>query len=188
MIWLRRKELLSESDYWYPPKSEELDEEIRQVVGAHGTIYCCTLNDAGDLAGVTTTSGFFFKIPGRVGDSPIVGAGLYVDHDIGAAGSTGLGEANILTCGLNMVVEFMRDGYSPEEAGLRGLKRIAEKARFWPDRLDEQGRPRFQLNFYAVNKEEKYAGAAMWEGGQFAVHDGANNRIMKSAYLFEQVS
>jgi N4-(beta-N-acetylglucosaminyl)-L-asparaginase len=187
-IWLRRKELLSENDYWYPPKSEKLDDDIRRVIESHGTINCCTLNSAGDLAGVTTTSGFFFKIPGRVGDSPIIGAGLYVDNDVGAAGSTGLGEANILTCGSNMVVEFMRDGYSPEEACLRALKRVAEKAKFWPNRLDEKGRPGFQLNFYAVDKKGRYAGAAMWEGGLFAVHDGVTNQIKDSAYLFERDS
>ncbi|MFW6136942.1 MAG: N(4)-(beta-N-acetylglucosaminyl)-L-asparaginase [Candidatus Aminicenantaceae bacterium] len=185
-IWLRRKEQLSDQDYWYPPKSEELDEDIRPAVESHGTINCCALNAAGDLAGVTTTSGFFFKIPGRVGDSPIIGAGLYVDNDAGAAGSTGLGEANILTCGSHMVVEFMKDGHSPEEACLRALKRVAGKARFWPERLDEQGRPRFQLNYYAVNKRGEYAGASMWSGRRFAVHDGTANRLEDSAYLFKR--
>ncbi len=144
------------------------------------------MNAEGALAGVTTTSGFFFKIPGRVGDSPIIGAGLYVDNDVGAAGSTGLGEANILTCGSNMVVEFMRDGYSPEEACLRALKRVAEKARCWPERLDDRGRPRFQLNFYAVNKKAEYAGGAIWESGRFAVHDGTTSQIKDSVYLFKR--
>lgn len=185
-IWLRRKEELSDADFWYPPKSAELDVELRKYVESHGTINCCTLNGNGDLAGVTTTSGFFYKIPGRVGDSPIIGAGLYVDNEVGAAGSTGLGEANILTCGSNMVVEFMRDGYPPEESCLRALKRIAEKTKIWPDRLDAEGRPNFQLNFYAVNKKGEYSGAAMWEGSNYAVHDGKSNRMKDSAYLFKR--
>jgi len=185
-IWLHRKEQLSKQDYWYPPKSEELEEDIRPAVEAHGTINCCTMNGNGDLAGVTTTSGFFYKIPGRVGDSPIIGAGLYVDNDVGAAGSTGLGEANILTCGSNMVVEFMRDGHSPEESCLRALKRVADKAKYWPGRADDQGRPAFQLNFYAVSKKGEYAGASMWSGRQFAVHDGTSNKLKDSAFLFKR--
>ncbi len=185
-IWLERKEKLSDRDYWYPPKSETLGSVARAFVEAHGTINCCALDANADLAGVTTTSGFFFKIPGRVGDSPIIGAGLYVDNDVGAAGSTGLGEANILTCASNLVVEFMRDGHSPEEASLRTLKRIAEKAKFWPDRLNEEGLPRFGLNFYAVNKKGEYGAASMWSGAKYAVHDGKDNRLKESAYLFKR--
>ncbi len=185
-IWLRRKEMLSDSDFWYPPVSENTDDELRSVLDSHGTINCCALNEKGDLAGVTTTSGFFFKIPGRVGDSPIIGAGLYVDNDIGAAGSTGLGEANILTCGSNAVVEFMRQGHSPEEACIKALIRISEKAKLWPEHIDENGRPRFGLSFYAVNKKGEYAAASMWKGKRFAVHDGKENRLRECAFLYEK--
>lgn len=184
-IWLRRKEQLSDQDYWYPPKSEKLGSTLRSFIESHGTINCCALDAKGDLASVTTTSGFFYKIPGRVGDSPIIGAGLYVDNEIGAAGSTGLGEANILTCGSNMVVEFMRDGLSPEEACLRALKRIIEKSKLWPERLDSKGMPRFDVNFYAVNKKGEYAGAAIWEGRKYSVHNGKENQLKSSAYLFK---
>lgn len=185
-IWLRRKETLSDRDYWYPPKSDELEEELQDYVSSHGTINCCVLDAQGNLAGVTTTSGFFFKIPGRVGDSPIIGAGLYVDNNIGAAGSTGLGEANLLTLASFQCVNFMGQGLSPEEAGLRVLKIIAEKARLWPDRVDDKGRPRFGLNFYLVNKKGEYAGVTMWQGGRYAVHDGVKNQLKESAYLFKR--
>jgi len=184
--WLRWKETLSDRDNWFPPKSDRLEEELREIVTHQGTINCCALDGAGNLAGVTTTSGLAFKIPGRVGDSPIIGAGLYVDNDVGAAGSTGRGEANILTCGSNMVVEFMRDGHSPEEACLRALKRIAEKSKLQPYLLNEEGLPRFGLSFYAVNKRGEYGSARMWSGGRFAVHDGTKSRLEEAAYLFKR--
>jgi N4-(beta-N-acetylglucosaminyl)-L-asparaginase len=185
-IWLRWKENLSDRDNWFPPKSEELEEEIRSFVAHHGTINCCALDAKGDLAGVTTTSGLAFKIPGRVGDSPIIGAGLYVDNDVGAAGSTGRGEANILTCGSNMAVEFMRDGFSPEEACLKTLERIAQKSKLQPYLVDENGRPRFGLSFYAVNKKGEYGCAGMWSGGRFVVNDGVSGRFEESAYLYKR--
>lgn len=185
-IWLRRKETLSENDYWYPPKSDELEKELQAYVASHGTINCCALDAQGNLAGVTTTSGFFFKIPGRVGDSPIIGAGLYVDNNIGAAGSTGLGEANLLTLASFQVVNLMGQGLSPEEAGLRVLKMVVEKARLWPYRLDDRGRPRFSLNFYIINKKGEYAGVTIWQGRRYAVHDGVRNQLKESAYLFKR--
>jgi N4-(beta-N-acetylglucosaminyl)-L-asparaginase len=183
-IWLKRKEMLSDSDFWLPSASKKMDADLRAALDSHGTINCCALDAKGDMAGVTTTSGFFFKIPGRVGDSPIIGAGLYVDNDIGAAGSTGLGEANILTCGSNAVVEFMRQGHSPEEACIRALVRISEKAKLWPRYLDENGRPVFGLNFYALNKKGEFGSASLWKGSRFAVHDGKENRLSECAYLF----
>jgi N4-(beta-N-acetylglucosaminyl)-L-asparaginase len=188
-LWLKWKEALSERDNWFPPKSEELDEEIQNIVADHGTINCCALDAKGDLAGVTTTSGLGFKIPGRVGDSPIIGAGLYVDNDVGAAGSTGRGEANILTCGSNMVVEFMRDGFSPEEACLKALERIAQKSKLQPYLVDEEERPRFGLSFYAVNKKGEYGSARMWRPrhrARFAIHDGVSSRFEEPAYLFKR--
>jgi len=185
-IWLRRKELLSDRDYWFPPKSEKLEPELQSYLRHHGTINCIAIDAKGNLAGVTTTSGFFFKIPGRVGDSPIIGAGLYVDNDVGAAGSTGRGEANILNCGSYQVVDFMRRGFSPEEACLKALERIADKSKLCPRLLSEDGLPRFGLNFYAINKKGEYGGASMRSGRRFAVHDGKENRFEPCAYLYKR--
>ncbi|HSR41929.1 MAG TPA: N(4)-(beta-N-acetylglucosaminyl)-L-asparaginase, partial [Longimicrobiales bacterium] len=118
---------------------------------AWGTINCNIVDPDGDLSGVTTTSGLSYKIPGRVGDSPQIGAGLYVDNDVGACGSTGRGEAVIKTCGSHSVVELMRRGMAPTDACLEALRRIV--AFTAEDRLrDEQGRPDFNVNYYAVDK------------------------------------
>ncbi len=185
-IWLRWKETLSERDNWFPPKMDKLGEELRPYISSYGTINCIAIDGATNLAGVTTTSGLAFKIPGRVGDSPIIGAGLYVDNDIGAAGSTGRGEANILTCGSHMVVNFMGLGSSPEEACLKALQKIAEKTKLQPHLVDSEGRPRFGLSFYAINKKGQYGSASMWSGSRFAVHDGSDKKLRDSAYLFKR--
>lgn len=191
-IWMRWKRSLSDRDDWIDPAErlpEAMSEEEKQAASAmvrtHGTINLNTVNEKGELSGVTTTSGLSFKIPGRVGDSPIIGAGLYVDNDVGAAGSTGRGEANIKTCAAFMVVEFMRQGLSPEEAGLRVLKRIAENTTE-PYLLDDAGRPRFNVNFYAINKKGEFAGTAIWSRSRFAAHDGSEAKLYDSAYLFER--
>ena len=183
--WLEWKEKLSDRDNWFPPEGE-LDAELQEVMIYHGTINCCALDSRKNLAGVTTTSGLSYKIPGRVGDSPIIGAGLYVDNSIGAAGSTGRGEANILNCGSFSVVEFMRNGASPEEACLRALKRIIETSRLQPRLMNEEGKPLFDLSFYAVNKKGEYGSARMWSGGRYAVHDGTTGRREEAAYLFKR--
>lgn len=185
-IWLKRKENLSNRDFWFPPEKEEVEPELESYLTYHGTINCIAIDGKGDLAGVTTTSGFYFKIPGRVGDSPIIGAGLYVDNEVGAAGSTGRGEANILNCGSFTVVDFMRRGYSPEEACLQSLKRIAEKSKLQPRLLNIEGLPRFGLKFYAINKKGQYGAASMWSDGKFAVHDGQENKFAEIAYLFKR--
>jgi N4-(beta-N-acetylglucosaminyl)-L-asparaginase len=182
--WLEWKEKLSDRDDWFPPK-EEVDQEVREVLVYHGTINCCALSEDGNLAGVTTTSGLSYKIPGRVGDSPIIGAGLYVENAVGAAGSTGRGEANILNCGSFTVVEFMRRGSSPEEACLKTLERIVETSKFQPHLMDDDGKPRFDLSFYAINKKGEFGGARIWSGGRFVIHDGTTRRE-EAAYLFER--
>lgn len=185
-IWLRWKETLSDRDNWFPPKSEKLPAQVRSFVESYGTINCLALNSHGNLAGVTTTSGLAFKLPGRVGDSPIIGAGLYVDNDVGAAGSTGRGEANILNCGSFQVVSFMAQGLSPEEACLKTLEKIAQKTKFQPHLLDSDGLPRFGLNFYAVNKKGEFGSASMWSGARYAIHDGRENRLREAAYLYKR--
>ena len=185
-IWLQRKEMLSDRDFWFSPKPEKLEKELESYLSSYGTINCCAIDASGNLAGVTTTSGFFFKIPGRVGDSPIIGAGLYVDNDVGAAGSTGRGEANILNCGSFQVVNFMSRGFSPEEACLKSLERIAKKSKLLPHLLNEKGLPRFGLKFYAINKKGEYGGASMWSGANFVVHDGKENILRPAAYLYKK--
>lgn len=151
----------------------------------YGTINCNVVDVDGDLSGVTTTSGLAWKIPGRVGDSPIVGAGLYVDNDVGACGSTGRGEAVIKTCGSHTVVEQMRQGLSPTDACLEALRRIV--AYTVEDRLlDEEGRPSFNVNYYAVDKSGRWGGAAIWSGARFAVNVDGDARREDSAYLFER--
>jgi len=185
-IWLRQKERLSDRDFWFSPQPEETEGEFASFFEFHGTINCCAIDANANLAGVTTTSGFFFKIPGRVGDSPIIGAGLFVDNDVGAAGSTGRGEANILNCGSFLVVDFMGMGSSPEEACLKALKKIAEKSKYQPRLLNDEGRPRFGLSFYAINKKGEFGAASMWSGSRFAVHDGKENKLSPCAYLFKR--
>jgi N4-(beta-N-acetylglucosaminyl)-L-asparaginase len=154
-------------------------------VRPQGTINCNVVNAGGDLSGVTTTSGLAWKIPGRVGDSPIVGAGLYVDNDVGAAGSTGRGESVIKTVGGHTVVEQMRNGMHPKDACLEALRRIVAFT-VEPRLLDEQGRPNFGVNYYAVNKKGEYAGASIFAGARFAVCVDGETRLEDSAYLFER--
>ena len=192
-VWLEWKRNLSEKDDWIDP-ADRLPKSMtdrqkmaaRQMMREHGTINCNCVNEKGEISGVTTTSGLSFKIPGRVGDSPIFGAGLYVDNDIGACGSTGRGEANLKTCASFMVVEYMRQGVAPEEAGLRVMQRIAEKTTE-PYLLRDDGKPAFGLNFYVVNKKGEYAGVNLYTGtrAQYAVHDGTENKLRDSAYLYE---
>jgi len=184
--WLRWKETMSDRDNWYPPKSETLPGDLRSVMSTHGTINCIAIDAAGRLAGVTTTSGLSWKLAGRVGDSPIIGAGLYVDNDIGAAGSTGRGEANLQTCASYRIVEAMGRGLSPEEACLKTCEAIAAKTRLVPRLCDAEGRPKFGLEFYALNKKGEFGSAGLYQGGRYAVHDGAENKLREAAYVFKR--
>jgi N4-(beta-N-acetylglucosaminyl)-L-asparaginase len=127
----------------------------------YGTIHCSGVNAAGDICGVTSTSGRAFKIPGRVGDSPILGAGLYVDNSVGAAGSTGRGEANLFSLASHLVVEGMRAGKSPKDAGFAALRRI--RANTVEPRLRKaNGDPNFNILFFIVNARGEHAGVAMY--------------------------
>jgi len=184
--WLEWKEKLSDRDNWLSPERKKLTAALRQALATTGTINCLAVDERGDLAGVTTTSGLAFKIPGRVGDSPIIGAGLYVDNEIGAAGSTGRGEANLTTCASFQVVNEMARGVSPEEACLRVLKYVAAKTKLTPRLLTRDETPNFGLSFYALNKKGEYGAATMFSGGTFAVHDGRQNRQREAAYLYER--
>ena len=139
------------------------------------------MTGGGEIASVTTTSGLSWKIPGRVGDSPIIGAGQYCDNDVGAAGSTGRGEANIKVCGGFLTVEHLRRAMKPTDACLETLRRVVRMTE--PRLLDEAGRPRFNLNFYAVNKQGEF-GAASFFPGRFAVCDAQGARFVDTASLY----
>lgn len=200
-IWLRWKSRLHPNDNWLDlpdspprPRSERAsprspDHDLLDIVydehgipHTFGTINMNAVTPTGDIASVTTTSGLSWKIPGRVGDSPIIGAGQYCDNDVGAAGSTGRGEANIKVCGAFLAVEFMRQGMAPKDALVKVMQRVIAMTE--KRLLDEQGRPFFDLSFYAVNKSGAYAGATAYEGGRFAVCDANGPRLEDSAFLF----
>jgi N4-(beta-N-acetylglucosaminyl)-L-asparaginase len=168
--WLDWKRRIDPEHYLDPAKrSDAGDAARRQMVAegildpAHvwGTINCDGLNAKGEICGVTTTSGLAWKIPGRVGDSPILGAGLYVDGEVGAAGSTGRGEANLYNLSSYFIVENLRRGMTPKDAGMEALKRI--RANTIEKRLfNAQGNPRFQLLFYVLNRAGEHAGVALY--------------------------
>lgn len=149
-----------------------------------GTINCSTLNEKGEMSSVTTTSGLAWKIPGRLGDSPIIGAGCYCDQDVGAAGATGNGEENIKVVGAHTIVENMRRGMSPEEAGMDTLKRIARNYN------NDMAKIKFvSMVYYILRKDGAYASVSMWSGSQehpitFAVHDGTK-RMEKCKALYQ---
>lgn len=187
--WLKWKEHLSPLDDWLPPHDEK-SKDIGQVVAPfrrhYGTINCNGLDQHGNLSGCTTTSGLAFKIAGRVGDSPILGAGLWVDNDVGAAGSTGRGEANLLACSSVMVVEYMRQGKSPQDACLMACERIAKQTKM-RRLLNDEGQPNFDVRFYAINKQGAYGSASIWSGGKFAVNTGEQeSRLEDAAFLFRR--
>jgi N4-(beta-N-acetylglucosaminyl)-L-asparaginase len=152
------------------------------VPHTYGTVNINAVTASGDVGSVTTTSGLSWKIPGRVGDSPIIGAGQYCDNDVGAAGSTGRGEANIKVCGAFLAVEFMRQGMTPEAALMKVIERVVAMTE---SRLLVNGKPTFQLQFYAVNKKGEYAGACCYEGGTYAVCDAKGARFEKFAYMYK---
>ncbi|MCB9851588.1 MAG: N(4)-(beta-N-acetylglucosaminyl)-L-asparaginase [Phycisphaerales bacterium] len=186
-IWLRWKESLSKDDDWLEPGEwnggGKGAANPAAIPFTYGTINCCAVDAKGDIAGVTTTSGLSYKIPGRVGDSPIIGAGLYVDNKVGAAGSTGRGEANLQNCSSFQIVDEMRRGNSPEEACRIVLERIVEHTE---SRLRKKnGRPDYDLKFYAVSKTGEYAAASLWSGAKFAVHDGAQAKLEDMHYLYK---
>lgn len=153
-----------------------------------GTIHCSALNARGEMSGCTTTSGLAWKLPGRLGDSPIIGAGVYTDQDIGSAGATGSGEENIKVAGAHSIVENMRKGMSPFEAGMDALKRIVRNYGGDKERLKY-----LDMTYYVLRKDGAYAGVSMWTGYEpgrphtIAVHDGTA-RLEKTVSLYEGVS
>jgi N4-(beta-N-acetylglucosaminyl)-L-asparaginase len=188
--WKRRTDPLH---YLDPSKRQEAMRHVELEMLAegwiepnhfYGTINCNGVNAKGEICGVTTTSGLAFKIPGRVGDSPILGAGLYVDGDVGAAGSTGRGEANLYNLTSYLIVEALRRGASPKDAGMEGLKRI--KANTIEKRLlKPSGDPNFGINFYILNAKGEHAGVAMFEGQEYAMCDENGPRTLKCEALLQ---
>ncbi|MBX3134163.1 MAG: N(4)-(beta-N-acetylglucosaminyl)-L-asparaginase [Gemmatimonadaceae bacterium] len=176
--WLRWRARLNPNDAFL-----DYDGDV-DIKFTTGTINMNAVDARGDISSVTTTSGMAWKVPGRVGDSPIIGAGQYCDNLVGAAGSTGRGEANIKTCASFLIVEFMRQGLAPEAAAMKTMERIVAmtEARL----LDERGRPKFDLQFYVVHKDGRYAGACLYEGAQFAVCDERGARLERCAYMYRR--
>ena len=187
--WLQWKENLSTKDDYLPSlgmDDKDIGAKSVQEERPTGTIHCSAIDLSGNISGVTTTSGMAFKIPGRVGDSPIIGAGCYVDNEVGAAGSTGRGEANLENLCSFLIVERMRMGDSPQDACLFACQRIADHTRL--ARLqDEQGRPNFNVKFFALNKDGAVGGGEIWGGNStFAVADSGGGRLVTMASLFQR--
>lgn len=201
-IWLHWKRVRSSIDGWIAPENEsDVDPDVLEFfrkrklnyagepVGDQnrptGTIHCAGIDANGDLSCVTTTSGLAFKVPGRVGDSPIIGAGLYVDNEVGSCGSTGRGEANLRDVSSFAGVELMRQGLSPREAGLELLQRIC-KHTTEKRLLDTDGRPNFGVRFYLISKSGAHAAVSMWGPTKYAIADENGVRIETCDYLFER--
>ncbi len=168
-MWLEWKRRTDPEHYLDPKQRAEAGERAVETMIAdgllheqhlHGTINCNGINAKGEICGVTTTSGLAWKIPGRVGDSPILGAGLYVDGEVGAAGSTGRGEANLYNLSSFLIVENLRRGMHPKDAGMDALRRIA-KSTVEKRLLNERGQPKFNVKFYVLDRKGQYAGVAL---------------------------
>lgn len=208
-VWLKWKETMSDQDGWGPGlaapetppqglnyngtmKEKDLLALAAEII-AHpptGTINCLAINERGDISGTTTTSGMAFKIPGRVGDSPLIGCGLFVDNEVGAAGSTGRGEECIKINGAHTIVEMMRRGMSPTDACLEACKRVAGSYNGNMVKLRK-----FNINFYALNKNGEYGGGALWgytlgsKGehyrNRYTVNEGKGSRLVDSPFIYE---
>jgi N4-(beta-N-acetylglucosaminyl)-L-asparaginase len=191
--WLEWKRRTDPGHYLDPKKRAEagrraaldmLAEGLLREENMHGTINCDGINSRGEICGVTTTSGLAWKIPGRIGDSPILGAGLYVDGTVGAAGSTGRGEANLYNLCSFVIVEEMRRGAHPKDAGMEVLNRIKNNT-IEKRLLNSRGLPNFGISFYILNAKGEYAGVTMYEGGSFALCNENGPQTLKSEPLFQ---
>ena len=192
-IWLYWKANMSDRDDWVEFPGQVDDPDVAWYIAKYGpirptgTINLCAVDGLANVGGTTSTSGLAFKMPGRVGDSPVIGAGLYVDNEVGAAGSTGRGESVIEVAGAHTAVELMRGGAAPTEACLGALRRIVAATRL-PDLLDDRGRPNFDVKFYAVNRAGEVGSAGLWSGGTFAVcRAGSEPELLDCASLYEKV-
>lgn len=189
-LWMEWKETMSAQDDRLPPAPKVPEHVLRgktvdakpvaglDLFGADrptGTIHCSALSTDGRVGCTTTTSGLAWKIPGRVGDSPILGAGLYCDAEAGSAGATGRGEAAILSSGSHTAVEMLRAGKSPLDAGMEVLRRVTNQARraarWQPSLVDANGKPTFSLRFYVLGLDGSFAGVSLTAEGQYAAAD-----------------
>ena len=185
LYWKRR--LNSSTENWIrPAPNPSLDLKAwfdEHFYGTHGgTVHCSSIDAQGNMACVTTTSGHAFKLNGRVGDSPIIGAGIYVDNDVGSCGAIGYGESTMQNCSSFLSVELMRSGLSPLDAGLEALRRIAEKT--VPAKRDDLGNPDFDLQLFLLEKSGSYAGVAMRGEKQIAITDDNGSRLENCTPLF----
>jgi N4-(beta-N-acetylglucosaminyl)-L-asparaginase len=202
-IWLAWKASTSfnwrpgiDSPEWKEKVAQIFDNNAEEIAYAEqviaqpptGTINCLTVNAKGEISGTTTTSGLAWKIPGRVGDSPLIGAGLFVDGAVGGAGSTGKGEENIKIAGGHTIVEMMRKGMKPSDACLEALGRVVHNYNGDKKKLGS-----FHLYFYALNVDGDYGSASLWKNGyeeskiaKFAVHDGAEARLEHCKTYFDE--
>jgi len=194
--WLEWKRRIDPKHYLDPATRSEAAERARREMVAeglldpdrvYGTINCDGINARGDMCGVTTTSGLSWKIPGRVGDSPILGAGLYVDGDVGAAGSTGRGEANLFNLSSFLIVENLRRGMHPKDAGMDALKRVAANT-VEKRLLNDKAHPMFDLKFYVLDRQGRHAGVSL-HGGKaksYAVCTEDGPRTLPCDALFDE--
>jgi N4-(beta-N-acetylglucosaminyl)-L-asparaginase len=195
--WLRWKRESNPNDDWLD--ADQMDwapdgrtpRQVRAprrepVMYGTGTIHCGATDAAGNVSACTTTSGLSWKIPGRVGDSPIVGAGMYVDNEVGSAGATGRGEAVIQACGSFSAVRHMADGKTPTEACLAVIKEMSDRSARQRRLIDERGRPSFDVKMYALRTDGAWGAASIWSGASFAVADERGARLEPAAYLYER--
>lgn len=194
-LWLEWKRRVDPGHYLDPARRAIRGYEVglammkEGLIPEHsfwGTINCDAINAKGEICGVTTTSGLAWKIPGRAGDSPILGAGLYVDGEVGACGSTGRGEANLYNLTSFLIVENLRAGKHPKDAGMEGLRRI--RANTIEERLlNDRGEPAFNVRFFVLDKQGRYAGVSMYAAGetQFAVCDENGSELRPLEGLLE---
>jgi N4-(beta-N-acetylglucosaminyl)-L-asparaginase len=203
-IWLAWKAKTSfnwrpgtDSPQWNDHMASLFDHDEEKIAYAErvisrpptGTINCLAVNTKGEVSGTTTTSGLAWKIPGRIGDSPIIGAGLYVDGDVGGAGSTGKGEENIKVCGGHTIVEMMRKGMKPTDACMEAMGRVVRNYN-----NDKKKLGTFHLYFYALNKDGEYGSVSLWKNGyeesktaMFAVHDGTQSKLTPCNPFFDEI-
>jgi len=193
--WLRWKQTRSTRDDWLDPDQMDWTPDGQRVSlvkkphvpipFTYGTIHCSAVNLQGEVSACTTTSGLSYKIPGRVGDSPIIGAGMYVDNEVGAAGATGRGEAVIQACGSYAVTEAMARGMEPTQACLNALKKMVKNSSKQKRLMREDGRPGFNVIMYALRKDGVHGSAAMFPRATYAVADVKGARLLKCASLFD---
>jgi N4-(beta-N-acetylglucosaminyl)-L-asparaginase len=187
--WKRRTDPLHYLDpkkraqAWYDAGLQMVREGLTSAETFWGTINCDGVNAKGEICGVTTTSGLAWKIPGRAGDSPILGAGLYVDGEVGAAGSTGRGEANLYNLSSFLIVEEMRRGAHPKDAAMTALRRVVKNT-IEKRLLNTKGQPNFGLSFYCLNAKGEFAGASMYEA-QYAVCTENGPQTLATDALFQ---